>query len=170
MNLQPTLKGNLTTLRPLKSDEFESLFAVSADPLLWEQHPVYDRYKREVFEDFFKLAIESQGAFAIIDNSSGEMIGSSRFYDLDPTKKTVIVGYTFLARKYWGKRYNEEIKNLMLNYAFQFVDTVLFEVGENNMRSQLAMKKIGAKLAGKTNLDNKSRLIFKIDKKDWKDV
>ncbi len=170
MNLQPTLKGNLTTLRPLKSDEFESLFAVSADPLLWEQHPAYDRYKREVFEGFFKLAMESKGAFAVIDNANGAIIGSSRFYDLDPIQKTIIVGYTFLARKYWGKRYNEEMKNLMLNYAFQFVDTIQFEVGENNMRSQLAMKKIGAILVGKTTLDNKSHLIFKIDKHEWKNV
>ena len=168
MNLQPTLIGKLLTLRPLKSDEFESLFKVSADPLLWEQHPANDRYKREVFEGFFKLAIESKGALAVIDNSSGEMIGSSRFYDLNLANKTVIVGYTFLARKYWGKRYNEEMKSLMLNHAFEYVDTVQFEVGENNTRSQLAMKKIGAKLSGKAVLDSKSHLVFKIYKKDWK--
>lgn len=170
MNLQPTLTGKLVTLRPLKPDEFESLYAAAADPLLWEQHPAFDRYKRDVFESFFKLAMESKGAFAVIENSTGEMIGSSRFYDFNASDKTVIVGYTFLARKFWGKRYNEEMKNLMLNHAYQFVDTVFFEVGECNTRSQLAMKKIGATLVGKNTLDNKAHLIFKIDKKEWKNV
>lgn len=167
LNLQPTLIGKLVTLRPLKSDEFESLYSAAADPLLWEQHPAFDRYKRDVFEGFFKLAMESKGAFAVIENSTGEMIGSSRFYDLNLSAKTVIVGYTFLKRKFWGKRYNDEMKNLMLNHAFQSVDAVLFEVGKCNTRSQLAMKKIGAHQIGKNTLDNNSHLIFKIEKHEW---
>lgn len=168
MNLQPTLKGKLVTLRPLQADEFEELYSVASDPFIWEQHPANDRHRRDVFEKFFELAMESKGALAVIDNENGKMIGSSRFYDLDLEKKTIIIGYTFLARKYWGKHYNEEMKDLMLKHAFEFVDTVRFQVGANNTRSQLAMKKIGAILFGKDTLDGNAHVLFKIDKKDWK--
>ncbi len=54
------------------------------------------------------------------------------------------IGWTFLARKYWGGLYNRELKDLMLAHAFRFVETVVFYVGENNIRSQKATEKIGA--------------------------
>lgn len=173
MNLQPTLKGRLVTLRPLNTDDFEELFKVSSDPLIWEQHPSNDRHKKDVFEKFFEAAIESKGAFAVIDNADEKIIGSSRYYDLgiddlDREKKKINIGYTFLAKKYWGKHYNEEMKDLMLSHAFSFVDTVYFQVGDQNTRSQLAMKKIGAILCGKETLDNSAHVVFKIDKADWK--
>jgi hypothetical protein len=53
-DLQPVLKGELLWLRPLRLDDFPSLFAVAADPLIWEQHPAGDRYKEEVFKTFFR--------------------------------------------------------------------------------------------------------------------
>lgn len=141
--LQPTLKGKLLELHPLQADDFESLFAVASDPLVWEQHPMWDRYKREVFEKFFAEAISSRGAFAVRDAKSGEVIGSSRYYDL--TDDEVFIGYTFLARKCWGGNFNREMKALMLDHAFKFREAVKFHVGESNKRSQKAMAKIGGK-------------------------
>jgi RimJ/RimL family protein N-acetyltransferase len=167
MDLQPTLKGKLLELHPLLPEDFEGLFSVSSDPLVWEQHPQFDRYKRDVFENFFKVALESNGALKVIDKKTREIIGSSRFYDFDPIEKTVVIGYTFLNRKCWGKRYNEEMKDLMLNHAFQYANRVLFQVGDQNTRSQLAMKKIGAQFLKKEILDNKGHIIYKIDKFDW---
>lgn len=145
-DLQPTLKGNLLRLRPLKPEDFEALFAVSSDPLIWEMHPEKNRYQRDVFEKFFAAAIESRGAFAAIDSQSGEVIGSSRFTAFNPEKKSIEVGYTFLARKCWGKGYNREMKTLMLNHAFRFVENVFFYIGEKNHRSRRAIEKIGARL------------------------
>ena len=144
-DLQPTLKGNLIELRPLTRDDFEELFATASDPLIWEQHPENDRYRREVFQKYFDGAIESKGALAIIERISGRIIGSSRYCNLDPAESEVEIGWTFLERAFWGGVYNRELKTLMLDHAFQFVDRVVFVVGEKNLRSQKALEKIGAR-------------------------
>ena len=74
IDLQPTLKGELIDLRPLRPGDFEDLFSAASDPLIWEQHPEFDRYKREVFQTFFDGGLESKGAFAIIDKIGFEII------------------------------------------------------------------------------------------------
>ena len=142
--LQPHLKGELIELRPLAPADWDELFAVASDSLIWEQHPERDRYKEDVFRVFFKDALESGGAFVIIDRKTQQIIGSTRFYGYDPEKSEIEIGWTFLARKYWGGRYNAEMKRLLLNHAFKFVESVVFFVGEDNVRSQKAMEKVGA--------------------------
>ena len=143
-DLQPHLKGELIELRPLTPEDWDDLFAVASDPFIWEQHPESDRYKEDVFRTFFKEALESGGAFVVIDKKTQQIIGSTRFYGYDPVKSEIEIGWTFLARKYWGGRYNLEMKELLLAHAFEFVETVFFLVGQNNIRSQKAMEKIGA--------------------------
>ncbi len=148
MNLQPVLRGELLELRPLRPDDFDALHAVAADPLIWEQHPVRDRYKVEVFRDFFRTGLESGGGLVAIDRRTGAIIGSSRYHGYDPLKREVEIGWTFLARAYWGGRYNGEMKRLMLDHAFGFVDRVIFVIGPRNLRSRRAVEKIGATLIG----------------------
>jgi N-acetyltransferase len=143
-DLQPHLKGELLELRPLATDDWDELFAVASDPLIWEQHPERDRYTENVFRTFFKEALESGGAFVIIDRQTQHIIGSTRFYGYDPEKSEIEIGWTFLARKYWGGRFNAEMKRLLLNHAFKFVESIVFFVGEDNVRSQKAMEKVGA--------------------------
>jgi RimJ/RimL family protein N-acetyltransferase len=147
-DLQPHLKSELIELRPLTSEDWDDLFAVASDPLIWEQHPESDRYKEEVFKIFFREALESRGAFVVIDKQTQQIIGSTRFYGYDPEKSEIEIGWTFLARKYWGGPYNAEMKRLLLNHAFKFVESVIFFVGEKNFRSQKAMEKIGASRIG----------------------
>lgn len=145
MNLQPTLENESIKLIPLKETDFEELFTIASDPLIWEQHPNKDRYKKEVFKNFFEGAMESKGAFKIIDKISQKTIGSTRYYDFNITEKSILIGYTFYSREYWGTSYNPQVKKLMLDYAFQFVDEVLFHIGSNNIRSQKAIERLGAK-------------------------
>src|ERR1041384_4384369 len=118
-DLQPHLKGELIELQPLTPEDWDDLFAVASDPLIWEQHPESDRYKEEVFRSFFRKAMESRGAFVILDAKDGRVIGSSRYHGYDPEKSEVEIGWTFLARKYWGGLYNRELKQLMLDHAFR---------------------------------------------------
>jgi RimJ/RimL family protein N-acetyltransferase len=151
-DLQPTLRGSLTELRPLTWEDFDSLFAAASDPLIWEQHPENDRYQRAVFQRYFDGAIESKGAFAIIDRKSGKIIGSSRYCNLNEAAGEVEIGWTFLEREFWGGTYNRELKSLMIEHAFRFVDRVLFVVGEHNLRSQKALEKIGARFLKKVEL------------------
>ncbi len=143
-DLQPTLSGNLITARPLCNDDFPALFKVASDPLLWEQHPASDRYQDAVFREFFRDAIESGGALVVVDSMSNEVIGSSRYHGYSEENRTIEVGWTFLAREYWGGAYNGELKQLMLQHAFRYVDSVLFLIGPDNIRSQKAVEKIGA--------------------------
>jgi RimJ/RimL family protein N-acetyltransferase len=147
-DLQPNLKGEAIELRPLRSEHWDALFAVASDRLIWEQHPENDRYKEDVFRIFFKDALESGGAFVVIDTKTRQIIGSTRFHGYDPEKSEIEIGWTFLARKYWGGRRNREMKQLMLAHAFQFVENVVFYVGEKNLRSQKATEKIGAVKSG----------------------
>src|SRR5262245_47717314 len=154
--LQPTLIGKLLELRPLRPEDFDALYAVASDPLIWEQHPQHDRYKLEVFQEFFRVALASGGAFIVTDCQDGRVIGSSRFNGYDPEKSEIEIGWTFLARSHWGGVYNREMKVLMLRHAFQFVDNVIFLVGAKNLRSQRAMEKIGGVRVG-TRIDGSGR-------------
>ena len=146
--LQPHLKGELIELHPIRREDRDDLFAVASDPLIWEQHPEGDRYKEDVFKIFFEGALESGGAFVVVDTKTQQIIGSTRFHGYDPEKSEIEIGWTFLARKYWGGRYNAEMKQLMLAHAFRFVENVVFFVGENNIRSRKATEKIGAVKSG----------------------
>src|SRR5580658_5210868 len=134
-DLQPTLKGDLLSLRPLRPEDFDDLYAVASDPLIWELHPERERYKEEVFREFFRVALESGGAFAAIDARDGRIIGSSRFHGYNQEKSEIEIGWSFLARSHWGGVYNGEMKRLMLRHAFQFVTSVILVIGPYNLRS-----------------------------------
>jgi len=145
---QPTLRGELVELRPLRAEHFTDLYAVAADPLIWEQHPVKNRYEEATFRAFFQEALASGGALIVNDVETGRVIGSSRFHGYDESRSEVEIGWTFLARSYWGGAYNGDMKRLMLQHAFRFVDAVIFLIGVDNLRSQRAVEKIGAARVG----------------------
>jgi RimJ/RimL family protein N-acetyltransferase len=170
--LQPTLSNEKVLLEPLQLTDFDRLYQVASDPLVWEQHPNKNRYQRSEFENYFKGAMESGGAFLMSDKQTGEVIGSSRFYDWDKEKKNVLIGYTFLSRACWGKQYNKVIKTLMLNHAFQFAVTVQFHVGAQNIRSQIAMCRIGGEKVGEMEVayygePAKVNFVYQISKSKW---
>ncbi len=168
------LENDLVKLIPIKEEDFDRLFAVAADPKIWEQHPVKDRYLEEVFrENFFNGAIESGMAFLIVDQKTGEVMGSTRYYDDNPDEPSIAIGWTFIACKYWGGKYNRALKKLMLDYAFQYVDKVYLHIGINNLRSQMGTAKLGAKrlrefereIYGKKSIN----VEYVIEKQDWND-
>jgi len=153
---QPVLRGELLELRPLRADDFEELYRVASDPLTWEQHPEPDRCTEPVFRAFFDESLASGGALVALDRATGRIIGSSRFHGHDPERSVIEIGWSFLARAYWGGRYNGEMKRLMLAHAFERVQRVIFIIGPDNLRSQRAVEKIGGVRAG-TMLDGKGR-------------
>ncbi len=145
---QPILKGDLVELRPLRSEDYDDLYAIAADPHIWEQHPVTDRHEKRTFQVFFREALESGGALIAIDAKTQRVIGSSRFHGYNEERSEVEIGWTFLARPHWGGIYNGEMKQLMLQHAFRFVNCVVFLVGLQNLRSQRAVEKIGGVRVG----------------------
>ncbi len=170
--LQPPLANRLIRLEPLAATDFEALYAVACDPLIWEQHPNPDRYRREVFQTYFAGAIASRGALRVLDAATGALIGSSRYYDFDEAAGVVAIGYTFIGRAYWGRDHNRAMKTLMLDHAFASVERVLFHVGEGNLRSRKAMEKLGATQTGRAPIayhgePARMNLIYTIEKAAW---
>ena len=152
MDRQPVLEGERLLLRPLTEADWEALFTIADDPLLWEVHPCNDRWQEPVFREFFIDALAKGGALAVIDKSSSEVIGSSRFQGYDPDRSLVELGWSFLARSRWGQGYNAEMKRLMLAHALRSVERVTFRVGADNIRSMKAMAKIGGVLTDRVEM------------------
>jgi RimJ/RimL family protein N-acetyltransferase len=148
IDLQPILSGSSVTLLPLREEDFESLYAVASDPLVWEQHPNKDRWKVDVFRKFFDGAMASGGAFKVVKNDTGRVLGSTRYYDHNEAERSILIGYTFYGRSSWGKGINPMVKKMMLDHIFKYVDTVMFHVGAVNLRSQIAIERLGAVKTG----------------------
>ena len=173
VHLQPkTLENKWVVLKPLSTADYDALYHVASDPRIWEQHPNPNRYQKPVFHNFFVGALESGGAMVIQNGRSGEVIGSSRFYDYDAAASELKIGYTFFARHCWGKPYNRFSKLLMLDHAFGFVTRVIFHVGSQNIRSRKAMEKLGAETVGEVSVayygePERMNTIYQIEKEKW---
>lgn len=153
LDRQPWLEGETLRLRPLRADDWDALFAIASDPLIWEQHPAHDRWQEPVFRAFFEDALAHGGALVVIDKASDTIIGSSRYQGLETADGgSVEIGWTFLARNHWGGRSNREMKRLMVAHALNSVAECRFAVGEENWRSRKAMEKIGARLSEREDL------------------
>lgn len=171
-SVQPVLENEEFQLIPLQQGDFESLYEVASDPKVWEQHPNKDRYKREVFENFFTGAMESKGAFKIMEKATGDVLGSSRYYDFDEKDNHIFIGYTFYGTKSWGKGINPQVKKLMLDYIFQFVDKVHFHIGKENFRSQTALERLGGQKIAEEDVayfaePSRTNFVYEIKKEDW---
>ncbi|GEP93018.1 Protein N-acetyltransferase, RimJ/RimL family [Chitinophaga terrae (ex Kim and Jung 2007)] len=171
-DIQPILENDKIKLLPLQESDFDSLYAVASDKKIWEQHPNKDRWQEEVFRNFFEGAIKSKGAYKIIDKSNDVVIGSTRFYDYDEADNSIQIGYTFYSTKYWGTGINPMVKKLMLDYAFRYVDKVYFVIGADNLRSQIAIGRIGAKKIDEKEMSYygeppRHNFIYEIKKADW---
>ena len=171
-SLQPTLQNGLIIARPLLAEDFDRLYAAASDPLIWEQHPNQNRWQLSEFTNYFKGAMQSGGALMVTDAQTGEVVGSSRYYDWIADTKTLSIGYTFIVRKYWGGGYNYSLKGLMLDYIFQYVDNILFFIGANNLRSQVSIERFGAKKIGEEDTayfgePPKPNFVYRITKQEW---
>jgi RimJ/RimL family protein N-acetyltransferase len=170
-DLQPLLVGDTLKLIPLQADHWSRLMQAASDPLIWELHPEPLRYQPEVFQAVFSSGLSSGGAFLICDKLTDEVLGTTRYYDLDVQNESVAIGYTFLVRSRWGGATNSELKNLMLDHAFKAVKTVWFHVGEQNVRSRRAVEKLGA-IYQKTEQESTSgqvrpTVFYALTKMDW---
>ena len=174
MDRQPVLEGERLTLRPLRESDWDALYAVASDRALWAVHPSHDRWQEPVFRAFFDDAMAKGGALAIVDRSTGAVIGSSRFQFCDRPEEdgALEIGWSFLARAVRGKGYNAEFKRLMLAHAFRFVDRVVFRVGADNVISRKAMANIGGRLTGDSYVEERAgrpveHVVFEITRESF---
>jgi RimJ/RimL family protein N-acetyltransferase len=173
-NIQPTLTNGSVTLHPLQATDFDALYNVASDAKIWEQHPNRDRYQRDVFLTFFEGAMQSGGAFKVTDNATGQLIGSTRFYDYSDMDESIFIGYTFYAINCWGKGINQAVKTMMLDYIFQYVKVVRFHIGAGNVRSQIAIGRLGAIKTDEQQVAyfgeaSKLNFVYEISKHAWID-
>ena len=171
-SFQPTLENDKIILYPLQKSDFEGLYTTASDPKIWEQHPNKDRYKKEVFSVFFDGAIQSKGAFKIVEKATGNIIGSTRLYDYNEQDNSIFIGYTFYAVAYWGKGINSAVKAIMFDYIFQFVSKVNFHIGADNIRSQVAIGRLGAEKIAEQEVTYfgeapKLNFVYEISKEKW---
>jgi RimJ/RimL family protein N-acetyltransferase len=168
---QPVLHGSSLTLRPLAAGDSDALWEVARDPLIWVLHPDKTRSDPQGFARFFQGALESGSALVVVEQRSGRIIGSSRFYDWDPARRELAIGYTFLARDSWGGDTNREMKRLMVAHAATWADRIWFHVGKGNLRSRRAMEKIGARAMYEAKRDQNGELIdfvyFALETRPW---
>lgn len=172
INIQPLLENEKVILYPLQNMDFEGLYLTASDPKIWEQHPNKNRWKKEVFKIFFDGAMQSKGAFKIVDKSTGNIIGSTRFYDYNEQENSILIGYTFYSLGCWGKGINLAVKTIMLDYIFQFVEKVNFHIGANNVRSQIAIGRLGTTKIEEQEItyfgeEPKLNYVYSLKKEDW---
>lgn len=172
LNIQPTLENEKVIVLPLQATDFEALYTTASDPEIWEQHPNKNRWKREVFSTFFEGAMQSNGAFKVVDKATGNVIGSTRFYDYNPVDQSIFIGYTFYAVAYWGKGFNSAVKTMMLDHIFQWVSTVYLHIGAENTRSQKSISRLGAEKIGEQEVTYlgeapKLNFVYEISKRKW---
>ena len=170
--IQSLLENEKVILYPLQEYDFDELYSVANDPKIWEQHPNKDRWQKEVFKIFFAGAIQSKGAFKIVDKQNGNILGSTRFYDFNKQDDSIMIGYTFYAERFWGKGINHSVKTLMLDYIFDCVSLVLFHIGSENIRSQKAIGRLGTSKIGEQEVtyygeQAKLNFVYSLTKDVW---
>ena len=170
--IQPVLENETVILYPLNNDDFEALHLSASNPEIWEQHPNKNRWQKQIFKNFFEGAILSNGAFKVVDKINNKVIGSTRFYDYDETEHSILIGYTFYDKAYWGKGINHAVKSMMLDYIFQLVCIVDFHIGAENIRSQVSINRLGVTKIGELEVtyfgeEPKLNFIYRLTKEDW---
>lgn len=173
-NLQPDLENEWVRLKPLDEHHFDALYRVASDPQLWVQHQHKSRYEPDQFKSFFRDAIDSGRALVVISKNNDLIIGSSRYEPCRERNLSLEIGWSFLSREYWGGPYNRAVKTLMIDHALQYYDEIIFQIDQNNFRSQKATMKLGAVLKssflpGEVRPKTESNLVFSLRKDHWQD-
>src|SRR4051812_10259050 len=184
MRVEPgTLEGNHVKLEPLSLDHLDALCAVGLDPELWKFTTVNIRNCEEMrayIEEAVKLqAAGTVMAFATRDKKSNQIVGSTRFADIQVAHRTMEIGWTWIARSHQRTADNTEAKYLMLRHAFEQMNArrVMLKTDETNLKSRAAIARIGAQQEGILRNHmlvwggrNRNSVIFSIISEDWPEV
>jgi RimJ/RimL family protein N-acetyltransferase len=157
MNLSQNtiLENDTVLLRPLQESDLENLLEISLnEPETWE-YSLIRADGKENLENYIQIALKARASktefpFIVFDKKSGKYAGSTRFYDINFTFKTLQLGYTWYGKNFRGTGLNKQCKFLLLQFAFETLgmERVEFRADNNNQRSIAAMKNIGCKVDG----------------------
>ena len=99
---------------------------------------------------YIQAALNTRMAFAVVDETTGEIVGTTAFYQPDTDIRRVYIGYTWYRQSAWRTRINSTCKYLLLSHAFETLDcrVVCWQTDILNTRSQAAIERLGAKKDG----------------------
>ncbi|KAA8740829.1 GNAT family N-acetyltransferase [Pseudomonas koreensis] len=149
-----TLQGPRILLRPLQYSDADALLRAAADGELWNL-TVTVVPSASTIDSYLKKALDGRDAgtvmpFVIVLKDSGAVIGSTRFWKIDPMNRKLEIGSSWISA-HWQKSFvNTEAKFLMLRHAFEVLDCVRvqFTTDENNQKSRNAILRLGAQQEG----------------------
>jgi RimJ/RimL family protein N-acetyltransferase len=151
----PTLEGTHVRLEPLTLAHLPALEAIAFDPTIW-RYMLANICTPEDLRAWATAALATPNTLPWVtikkahDTTPDQLVGSTRFIDLDLTHRTTELGHTWLAAAARGTRVNTEAKLLQLTYAFETLNLnrVAFKTHHENLQSQAAMKAIGCVYEG----------------------
>lgn len=178
-----TLEGDLVKLVPLDKTHFADLVRIGQQPEIWTHLPFdgtdVHKLEHELQSALLKRMNGEQYPFTIIRKSSGNVIGSTRLFEIFPEHKKLEIGWTWNDPVSWGTGCNTESKLLLLTYCFEELraQRVQLKTRDTNVRSRAAILKIGAKFEGvlrkdRIGKDGKPRdsYMFSIIDEEWPEV
>ncbi|WP_333989656.1 GNAT family N-acetyltransferase [Pseudomonas sp. S3(2024)] len=149
-----TLQGPRVILRPLQYSDADALLRAAADGELWNL-TVTVVPSASTIDSYLKKALDGRDAgtvmpFVIVLKDSGEVIGSTRFWKIDPLNRKLEIGSSWISARWQKSFVNTEAKYLMLRHAFEVLDCVRvqFTTDENNQKSRNAILRLGAQQEG----------------------
>jgi N-acetyltransferase len=149
---RPTLSGEHVRLEPLSSDHADGLFEAGSDPAIWTWLAARQPEAVEGMHTIVEKALADPGrlAWAQVDAKSGEVAGTTSFYQIDATNRILTIGHTWIGKRWQRTPLNSEAKLLQLRYAFEELgaNRVSLETDIRNEASQRANERLGAQREG----------------------
>lgn len=180
----PTLSGRHVRLEPLLAEHADALRAAAADGELWTlRYTSVPGPQPGEAEAYIATALQQRDAGHalpfVVKDAAGVVVGSTRFYDVDRSVPRVKLGYTWYARRVQRTGLNTEAKRLLIDHAFSQwrCEAVVLETSHENLRSQAAIARLGAKRDGVLRAHMRHRdgtlrdtVVFSILASEWPEL
>ncbi len=177
------LENQVVRLIPIARDHVDGIFEAAQDQRIWEHMAVHLKTREDAItyvEDALKKRNEgNESALVIYSQADQKIIGATWFLDIAPEHKRTEIGSTWLNPDYWRTSINTNCKFLLLTYCFEDwgLNRVQIKTGHQNIRSQKAIERIGAKKEGilrnhmiRKEGDIRHTVMYSIIREEWPDV
>jgi len=150
-----TLSNDMVTLIPMTMDYVEDFYKAGIDDIVWKWVPPHKCATIETAKEWVAYSLEQvakgeQVMFGIIDNASGQFVGSTRYCTIDVENSGIEIGYTFVNPQFQRSNINSNAKLLLLTHAFETLGAVRVQLRthEKNQKSRNAISRLGLKFEG----------------------
>ncbi|WP_318616585.1 GNAT family N-acetyltransferase [Sporosarcina sp. YIM B06819] len=177
------LIGEAVLLRPMTKEDGEGIYACCRDERIWS-HMSQSLQTRKDVDAYIEQALVNRDAgteypFVIVLRATNEIVGSTRFFDIATAHKRLELGHTWLHPSVWRTNVNTECKYLLLSYCFEQLQfqRVQIKTGHENIQSQKAIERIGAKKEGilrnhmiRPNGKVRHTVMYSVVQEEWLEV